>query len=376
MSAVPSIVVAYAPVGSGHRLAAEAIARELREAAGEAAEIELVDVSDEAASWPVSFSSGALTASPLGRAVLRALDPVVAASARRFADRLLAVQPVAVVSTHPFATTVAAHLAANGRIRATVLSAATDFDLPGPAPQRGVGLYCTATQTCADALQRRGVRDNSIVVTGIPVRPQFTVEYDTDAARNHFGLPHDRRFVLAIAGSSDPERYERLKDALVVALPALASLPDTAVAIVTGHDAAFSTLIDARSKGFGTTNVRVMNYVEHMAALIACADLVIAKPAGMVCAECVDTGVPLVLVGAADRHERTNARALVTSGAAAYAEDPSTLSDHVRKVIGAPKRMQKMREAAGTMARPFAAADIARYALSHAGIGDRPDGLA
>lgn len=366
MSTPVSVIVTYASTGSGHRLAAEAIARELAEAPDDAVAVQVIDALDGSPAWPARLADGTLTSSPLGRSTLALLSPLLSAVARDFAARLVALQPAAIVSSHPLTTIIAADLVARGRIRARVIVAPTDFDLAGATLRRGVALHCVADDACAETLANRGAGD--IAVTGIPVRTQFTVEYDTAAARAHFDLPGDRRVILAIAGSATPEPYARLKEALAVSLPALASLPDTSVAVVAGHDSAFSAEITSRSKGFGTTNVRVFDYVEHMAPLIACADLVIAKPTGLVCAECVDSGVPLVLVDPSDAHEHANAHTLATAGVAVVAEDPSTLSDRARKVLSSPKKLDHMREATAVLSRPFAAADIARRTLELAGV--------
>jgi len=170
-----------------------------------------------------------------------------------------------------------------------------------------------------------------------------------------------------------PGPYERFKEALAVSLPALASLPGTSVVVVCGHDELFAEEMRTRSAGFGTTNVRILGYVEHMAPLMACSDLALAKPGGSVCAECLASGVPLVLIGPAAGQENANARALTDSGAALFAADPRTIAEYARKAVAKPVRLHKMRESALSMARPFAAADIADRLLALAGVDEEPE---
>lgn len=368
MAATPRIVLAYASVGSGHRLAAEAVARELTSIAGKTVTVDVIDALEGCDTDPAGLLDGRLAASPAGRRLLRSLSPLFAWKCRAFTAALLDPPPAAVVATHPLPAIIASRMKARGRMRAHLVVVPTDFGMPGMIVRSNVDLYCTADELVAQRVVERGLPERAIVSTGIPVRPQFTVEYDIGAARAHFGLPHDSRLVLAIAGSTEPEPYAQFKEALAVSLPALASLPDTALAIVTGQDAEYATLLRSRSKGFGTKNVHVFDYVEHMAPLIASANLVLAKPAGLVCAECVDSGVPLVLVGPARGPELANAHALVAAGAAVFAEDPRMLAEYARKVVANPRRLDRMREATLPLARPFAAADIARRTLELAGI--------
>jgi processive 1,2-diacylglycerol beta-glucosyltransferase len=251
-----------------------------------------------------------------------------------------------------------------GRGGFALVSVATDYGIHGFWPRREVDLFCVADEPSKEVALGRGFDSGTVAVTGIPVRRQFTLEYDRDAALRHFGLPAERRILLALAGSMMPGPYERFKESLAVSLPALASLPNTAVAVVCGNDEYFASELKARSAGFGTTNVHVFDFVEHMAPLMACADLALAKPGGAVCAECLATGLPLVLVGPAAGQENANARALVDAGAAVFAADPRTIAEYARKVVSKPARLSRMREAAVAYARPFAAGDIADRVLA------------
>ncbi len=165
-----------------------------------------------------------------------------------------------------------------------------------------------------------------------------------------------------------PGPYRHFKESLAVSLPALASMPRVSVAVVTGRDDEFAEELKTRSAGFGTTNVHVLGYVEHMAPLMAASDVALAKPGGLVCAECIDMGLPLVLVGPAAGQERANATALVNAGAAVFAEDPRMLAEFTRKAAAHPKRLARMRATAESLARPLAAADIATRVLALAGV--------
>ena len=165
-----------------------------------------------------------------------------------------------------------------------------------------------------------------------------------------------------------PGPYRHFKESLAVSLPALASMPGVSVAVVTGRDDAFAEELRTRSAGFGTTNVHVLGYVEHMAPLMAASDVALAKPGGLVCAECINMALPLVLVGPAAGQERANATALANAGAAVFAEDPRMLAEFTRKAAAHPKRLARMRAAAESLSRPLAAADIATRVLALAGV--------
>ncbi len=366
-----TIVLAYASVGSGHRIAAEALAAALEDREGEDVHVEIMDVlaytklritGDRLADTFTGPTAGiydwAWGNAGIGRMGRALGGGFLSWNYRAFERRVAELDPDAVICTHALPAALTARLVRKGHATYRVVSVATDFGVHGFWPRRGVALYCCADDASRDELISRGTQSETIAVTGIPVRPQFTLEYDLDAARRHFGLPSDKRVILALAGSTMPGPYEHLKNALAVSLPALASLPNTSVAIVTGQDDRYAEELRTRAAGFGTTNVLVLGYVERMAPLMATADLVLAKPGGMVCAECVAAGLPLVLVGPAIGQERANAEALTKAGAALYAADPRTVAEYARKAISKPARLAKLREGAQAVGRPFATSDI------------------
>ncbi len=380
MTTPTTIAVAYASIGSGHRMAAEALIAEIESRAVEGVTVRLFDI-QECSSGGISGDrltttfSGAtaglydkLWNSDAFCSLLRVLGgPIVGYSFREFEQRLLELDPDIVICTHALASVLAQRTRAASQRHFAIVNVATDFAVHGYWPRTGVDLFCVADDASRDSLIERGMPAECVAVTGIPVRRQFTLEYDRAAAREHFDLPAESRIVLALAGSMMPGPYRRFKESLATALPALASLPDTAVVVVTGKDSAFAEELRARSAGFGIS-VRILGFVDHMAPLMACADLALAKAGGSVCAECLAAGLPLVLVGPAAGQEGANARALAKAGAALFAADPNSIAPHTRKAISSPARLAKMRASAIAAARPFAAADICDRVLALGGL--------
>lgn len=383
MTTPTTIAVAYASIGSGHRIAAEALIAEIERRALDGVTVHPFDI-QECSSGGISGDRLATTftgptagiydrlwKSDAFCSTMRVIGgPFVGLSFRAFEQKLEELAPDIVICTHALASVLALRARKSSSHRFAVVNVATDFAVHGYWPREDVDLFCVADEPSRDSLIERHMPAERVAVTGIPIRRQFTLEYDRAAAREHFDLPAERRIVLALAGSMMPGPYRHFKEALATSLPALASLPDTSVVVVTGKDDAFAEDLRARSAGFGTISVRVLGFVEHMAPLMACADLGLAKPGGSICAECLAAGLPLVLVGPAVGQESANAQALTKAGAALFAADPSSLTVHTRKVMSSPARLAKLRTSAVATARPFAAADICDRALALTGIAE------
>lgn len=375
MSGPTTIALAHASVGSGHRIAAEAIAEQIGELAPRV-RTEIVDVLGYGA-FRVSgdTAAGAFTgptaplydavwgSAAIGRGSMAISRPLLSANYARFGRWLRETRPSAVVATHALAANLAVRATRHPDLaRMPVAAAATDYGLHGYWPHHGLELFCVADEAERDELARRGSQ-GEVAVTGIPVRHQFAIPVDRREARDHFGFPAEKRVVLALAGATMPRPYAHFKASLAVTLPAIASLPDTIIAVVTGKDHAFAADLTSRVAGFGAKNVHVLGFVENMARVMAAADVAVCKPGGLVTAECVALGLPMVLVGPVAGQERANVSALARAGAAVYEDDPRRLAEVMRTTLARTGKLAQMRTVATGLARPDAARDIAELVL-------------
>jgi len=372
MSNQPTIAVVHASIGSGHRIAAESVASELRLLRPDA-RVEVLDILDfgvarisgnaatSAFTGPTApLYDAAWGSAGLGAAVMGLSRPVLSLLYSAFTRWIAENHPAAIVATHALAANLAVHVTRRGRMGAVpVIACATDFGLHGFWPRRGLACFCVADDAEAEELVRRGTDESTVRVTGIPVRAQFEQQPDRDAARTALGLNLDHRVVLALAGATQPGPYERFKESLAVSLTLIASIPNTTVAVVTGRDEAYATDLRARVSGFGSTTVRVLGYVERMAEVMAAADIAVCKPGGLVTAECVAMQLPMVLIGPASGQERANVDALVSAGAAVYDADPRRMAEFVRKALARPGHLARAKEATAALGHPEAAAHAA-----------------
>jgi processive 1,2-diacylglycerol beta-glucosyltransferase len=372
MSSPPTIAIVHASVGSGHRIAAESVAAELKLLIPDA-QIELLDIlsfgsaqisGDRATTAFTGATSLLYNAvwgnAAIGRASMAVAGPILSLMYSGFTTWLRENKPTAIVTTHGLAANLAARATRKADLaRIPVAAVATDYGLHGFWPRHGLDLFCVADESERDELVRRGTPETDIRITGIPVRPQFAEHIDTTAAREALDFAPDRRVVLALAGATQPGPYARFKASLAVTLPAIASVPGTTVAVVTGRDDGFADELRSRVAGFGTTNVRVLGYVERMAEVMSAADVAVCKPGGLVTAECAAVGLPMVLVGPAVGQERANAKSLLAAEAAVYEDDPRRLAEVVRRALAHPNKLRQMREASSALSHPHAAREVA-----------------
>jgi UDP-N-acetylglucosamine--N-acetylmuramyl-(pentapeptide) pyrophosphoryl-undecaprenol N-acetylglucosamine transferase len=191
------------------------------------------------------------------------------------------------------------------------------------------------------------------VLTGNPVRREF------------FEIPvkprDPSRVSLLVFGGSQGSRA--INDAMIAALPLLRSHRDVLRITHQTGEADFERVRQGyQSAGWGE-NVQVRPYIDDMVTEFANADLIICRAGATTSAELIAAGKAAVMVPfplAADDHQRKNAEALQSAGAARMilqrdltGED---LANEILSVASAPAEITRMEHAGRRLARPGAAA--------------------
>ena len=104
-------------------------------------------------------------------------------------------------------------------------------------------------------------------------------------------------------------------------------------------------------------------FVTNMHELMAASDFAVTKCGGLTSSECLAMGLPMVIVNPIPGQEERNADFLLENGVAVKANSPDHLVYKVRRLLGEPERLERMRAAAVRVARPRAAYDVAERVM-------------
>jgi UDP-N-acetylglucosamine--N-acetylmuramyl-(pentapeptide) pyrophosphoryl-undecaprenol N-acetylglucosamine transferase len=197
-------------------------------------------------------------------------------------------------------------------------------------------------------------------VTGVPVRQAFF-----EIAPKRSGVP-----TLLVFGGS--QGAHAINGAMIRSLPELRrQAPGIRIIHQTGERDYNDALAAYREWG---EVAEVFKFIEDMPAAFARADLVVCRSGASTVAEIAAAGKPAVFVPfprAADDHQRVNAEALERAGAAVLVEESKLegvwLAETVAALLGDPRRLQRMSDAARGRAHPNAARDIAAMAAKISG---------
>ncbi len=363
------VLIISAKVGAGHMRAAEALeaAFKRRYPAAQVRNMEALQYTN--AAFRKSFTSGysklASDLPSVWEIIYETMErKAVDSKTKRFAmliDRLNTrpllkavreFEPSAIICTHYLPAEILGHRVAKGRLDARLFVVLTDFDIHTMWIQKGVERYFVGSEEMAFALETKGIGDAAVSVTGIPIHPVFSEgQGNPKALRSKLGLAPDRRTVLVAAGGFGLSNVEE-------AVSLLASSADAQFVAVAGRNEKLHKALEKAAAG-GDGNVIPFGFVENMHELMAASDFAVTKSGGLTSSECLALALPMVIWNPIPGQEERNADYLLERGAALRANSLAHLVFKVKRLLGDPARLARMRSAAKAAARPDAAFSIA-----------------
>ena len=272
------------------------------------------------------------------------------------------VQPDLCIATHFLPAEILAWLIAKRKLRARNAIVVTDYDVHAMWLCRTVDRYYVALPESAEYLAGIGVPREKIRVTGIPVDPLFEAPGDRGRARRKLGLAQDSPILLVAAGGYGLGPVEQLvRDLLALKRP-------LQVVAIAGKAEKLKRRLDetARTAGKspeGGDRLSVVGFTKEMDEYMAAADMLIGKAGGLTTSEALARELPMVLIEPIPGQEERNADHLLEAGAAIRCNNLPAAAWKISALLDRPEKLQAMRTAAKTMARPAAARTIVEDAL-------------
>lgn len=273
----------------------------------------------------------------------------------KFVTQLRKFKPEAVLCTHYLPLEILARLRMKRKqaLAPMTISIITDFEAHALWMEAGVDLYCVAAEETKARLVARGVRSESVVVTGIPISAKFSSKIDTAEVRKRVGLRDDLPILLVLGGGFGLGPVAEI-------LKEINKLEATVqVVVVCGRNEELRrqlAVVDRRHP------MHILGFVSNMHELMAAAHVVLSKPGGLTTSEALAMGKPIFVLNPIPGQEAANSDFLLEHGAALKANRIEDLPYRLEKLLGSPK-LDEMAAAARDLARPQAAADICRAVI-------------
>ena len=272
-------------------------------------------------------------------------------NAARFMKVLGDLDPGRVICTHFLPAQLLSRKIRKGAFSRPVWVQVTDFDVHRLWVHPHMEGYFAASAEVAFRMADRGLDPARVTVTGIPIMPAFSDLLDKAACAREAGLDPARPVVLMMSGGAGVGALDELA-ARLLRMPGDFQL----VALAGRNEKLLGALRKLAQESPG--RLFPMGFTRTIERLMAAADFAVTKPGGLTSSECLAMGLPMILVNPIPGQEERNADYLLENGAAMKAYDGAGLEHRVRHLLGDPRRLMALREAARALGRPGAAREV------------------
>ena len=272
-------------------------------------------------------------------------------------------EPNLIVSTHPFGSQMCAYLKKHGKLNAKIATVMTDY---APHDQwlvfnKYVDYYFVSHDGMKKELHEKGIPNEKIFATGIPLSNKFLLKYDKPTILKSFGLSPDKKTVLFFGGGE----FGLGKTQTFKIFKSFVECPENIqIVAISGKNQkmkeAFENLVENLNK---KDSVKILEYTNQVPELMSISDLVVTKPGGLTTTESLASGLPIVVINPIPGQEEENASYLEKNKVAIWLKKDDNVEAILKDLFSNPEKMQEMKIRARLLAKKNSTKDICKILL-------------
>ncbi|HRI31413.1 MAG TPA: UDP-N-acetylglucosamine 2-epimerase, partial [Candidatus Kapabacteria bacterium] len=237
-----------------------------------------------------------------------------------------------IISTHALPSILSVGLKKKNIIK-QAYSVITDFGTHSFWPASGIDKYFVSNDELKNTLIYRGIKENTISVTGIPIK-------DNLISKNRIKPIEKKIKLLMVLGAMRSGGYIHIKQYLKDIIKGIKENHKYfELTIVTGHHKEIKKDVLKICKGI-KLDVKILGYVKKMASLMARHDVLITKPGGLIISEALSIGLCIVLLKPGPGQEIANTEFLARNGIALNGENAEQFNFSLNYLIKNPKMIE------------------------------------
>lgn len=357
------VLILYAPCGAGHKMAAKALADYFSRQAG--ISVEMKDILDFAPAWyrfiyrdgyyllikkfpklwSLLYQSTELDYK--NNILVRLARKIENSFFGSFYRYLELIKPTELITTHFLPISVLKNKKRDFKFSVVV----TDYYPHTLWISSQVDEYFVASSQVKQLLQQKGIREEDITITGIPVKSMAMGEPD---------CKHDLFTVLILSGAGGVGDLS----AIIKGLEKLAG--KIQVIVNTGLNQKLQAKLAAAAKKSALT-IKVIGFTDKIYEYYSMSDAVITKPGGLTVTECLTFGLPLLMINAIPGQEEENARFVEANKAGIMVKDVKQIPAIISSWLAEPALLATMRQNALAAVPHDSNERIFRQVIKHQG---------
>ena len=274
-------------------------------------------------------------------------------------------KPDLIISTHPFSSHMCAVLKKKKKINLKIATVLTDYAphsqwLMYPAY---IDYFFVAHDGMRQTLLEKGIKENQIKVTGIPLSNRFLAHYDKEKTLSEFGLSSEKRTILFFAGGEQGFGKDKVYNMLKALIE---TFPNLQIVAISGKNEKIKQQFDELvEKNNSHENVKILKYTNKIPELMSVSDLVITKPGGLTTTESLASGLPIIVINPIPGQEEENAEFLEKNGVAVWIKKDDNIEDELYKILNSEEKLQSMKIKARLLAKKNSTKDICEILLGN-----------
>lgn len=220
-----------------------------------------------------------------------------------------------------------------------------------------VDFYITPSEEVSQRLVLKGVPPEKVRALGIPFDPKFNVAVDKTKVYHKLGLSPDLKTVLIMGGGQGLGPIKTIVKSLEKAKC------DFQEIIVTGINKKLYKSLKKKVKKY-KKKIHLLRYVDYVNELMSVSQVIVTKPGGITTSEALSKRLPMLILRPIPGQEENNTVYLTGKNAAIRLSAPEEITGLIDDLFTDEHKLKTMADAAGALAKPNAALDIAKLALA------------
>lgn len=266
-------------------------------------------------------------------------------------------KPDVIVTPHFFPAIALTNLRKVYPIPAKIITILTDFTVhPFWEAATGIEYLVTPTNLYDDILISKGFKKEQLLNFGLPVKEEFSIQYDKTLARQELELSPDLFTILVMKGGGGFGGMKKIVKELFNCKNPLQ------IVCVNGKDKKGKEKIKNFLKN-KTTIHKVVNlgYVDYVNKLMSASDVLVGKCGGISTCEALNKELPMIIDKKIVQHELGNVIFITSNNAGFQIKKDFSLLSIIETISSFPSIIETMRKNISEIKKPNAIYDLVNF---------------
>lgn len=264
--------------------------------------------------------------------------------------------PDIIICTHPFYIKILCQVPYVHDHDTSVMALIPDFSADNSWVNDMVDTYIVNNTDMKESLKAEGIDDHRILPYGIPVSPGFYTRLGSKHIIDRISI-RDKHTILFMGISPGSIFARNITKAILMSYKKIQI-------IFGGYSNNFNSRGIRAVNSYGQ-NVRLLDSISVLPEIMSSSDLMITYPCCRAILEAIAAGLPFAVTTALPGTKKESMEYLIKNGLGIWAVNSPEGLTRIVSLIGDGLELDRMRQKALNMTKPYAVSDIAAYISKH-----------